>query len=159
MASSEVLALTTIKARIWKHFHDIFVGSPIGLFYKWKPLPGGTVTESDAIVPNSFSANVTSKAFGESENRRALMRELEFQTWQVIVTFPASAEDIITDRFDEALCNVENLIIPRGTDENGDRIPQLFPTIVAIDYSLPPTHAPSSGTVVRYTFQVLQGRN
>lgn len=160
MASPEVLALEAWKPRIWQHLHDLFMGTPIGKFYRWEPdSAGGTITftkdASFEIVPTGFAANELTIAVGESENRRALQREREFMTWNVVITF---ATEVLTEYFDNELLQVGNITIPPGNTGDGERIPPLFFNVTQVDLTHPPMHDASNGSVVRYTIQVIPGR-
>ena len=160
MASPEVIALEAWKPRIWKHLHDMFVRLPIGKFYRWEPesSTGEVVFEKEAafeIVPTGFAANELSVAVGESSNRREHIREREFMTWNVLLTF---SEEVLTEYFDNQLFLVGERTIPPSTAGDGERIPPIYINVTQVDLTHPPMHDASSGSVVRYTIQVIPGR-
>ncbi|MBL4769476.1 MAG: hypothetical protein JKY94_17520 [Rhodobacteraceae bacterium] len=161
MASPEVLALDAWKARAWKHLHDVFMGSPIGKFYRWEPRAAeGTVafekTAAFEITPRGFSANELSVTVGQTRNKRGdVEREREVITWQVVLNF---AQEALTEYFDNELFKVLNLTIPPGVAADGERIPPLYFNVSQIDLTHPPMHGSSTGTLARYTIQVIPGR-
>jgi len=160
VASPEVLALDAWKPRIWKHLHDLFVRLPIGKFYRWSPdsSTGDVNFEKNAafeITPTGFSANETSTNVGASENKRDLLREREFLTWEVLLTFK---EEALTEYFDSELFKVGEHAIPMGVADDNTRIPPIWLNVAQIDFTHPPMHDASNGSFVRYTLQMIPGR-
>lgn len=154
MASPEVLALPTLKARVWKHLHDVFVRLPIGYFYSWAPKGDGTLVSgtspADRVTPTGFIANETAMSFEPSANHRTAKVEPSLWEWQVILTFN---REVLADEMNLALCSLAALQIP-----STPALPHITLTMTRVETTHPPMQDPTNGSILRYSFNALIGR-
>ena len=106
--------------------------------------------KEEGVTPISVSCNEVEAPIVESANRRDNKIEYESFNWELFIQF---SQEVNTEDFDRSLFEI--IQIPASVD-NYNRALSIVPISVGFDH--PPRKGAETGTLAKYTLQIIPGR-